>query len=178
MLANKVTPRVADGRSGIVGVNWGGCLVRREGREGKGGRPAVTKVFLGGLEGQRSGKHLLWPEGTLQCRGETCCRGVCCFSFSSVWVDLYLGWGAGQRGSITVGVGRHTRSSRRALITSVSLGCRVAISARALISHRTTAGERGWGDAVEARRPSKRKKSSSKCCPPTPFYNLLPIATV
>lgn len=34
---------------------------RREGREGKRGRPSVTKVF----GGQRSGKHLLWPEGTL-----------------------------------------------------------------------------------------------------------------
>lgn len=34
----------------------GGCLVRREGREGKGGRPAVTKVFLGGwrVRGQGS----------------------------------------------------------------------------------------------------------------------------
>lgn len=96
VLADKVTPRVADGRSGAAGVNWwGGCLVRREGREGKRGLFRSYKSVFGGLEGQRSGKHLLWPEGTLQCLGETCCRGVCCFSFSSVWVDLYLGLGGG-----------------------------------------------------------------------------------
>lgn len=75
-----------------------GCLVRREGREGKRG-PALSHKSVLGWEGQRSGKHLLWPEGTLQRPGETCCRGVCCcfsfffFFFSSVWVDLYLGRG-------------------------------------------------------------------------------------
>lgn len=55
VLEDKVTPRVADGRSGPAGEEESG-----EGRQK--GCPTVTKVF----GGQRSGKHLLWPEGTLQ----------------------------------------------------------------------------------------------------------------
>lgn len=164
VLADKVTPKVADGRSGAAGVGLGWLSSKERGKRRQRGPSRSHKSVLGGLEGQRSGKHLLWPEGTLQRPGETCCRGVCCFSFPSVWVDLYPGRGAGQRGSITVGVGRHTRSSRRAVITSVSLGCRVAISACALISHQTTAGGerrgRGWDGS---KRGFKEKDVLTKC---------------
>lgn len=48
VLADKVTPRVADGRSGTAGEGRGcGGLVRREGREGKGAVSSSQKCFWG-----------------------------------------------------------------------------------------------------------------------------------
>lgn len=103
--------------------------MRREGREGKGGRPAVTKVFLGAWRVRGRGSICCSLRGHCSA-GERPVAVVCAaLAFQACgWIFIWAG-GAGQRGSITVGVGRHTRSSRRALITSVSLGCRVAISA-------------------------------------------------
>lgn len=61
---------------------------RREGREGKEAVPQSQKCF----GGQRSGKHLLWPGGTLR-RWERPVAVVCAAQLFSMWVDLYLGLG-------------------------------------------------------------------------------------
>lgn len=80
MLKDKVTLRVADGRSDSAGRE-------REGREGKKAVPQVTKVFRVKDRGSICsglGGHCIGGQG------ETCCRGVCAAWPFSVWVDLYL----------------------------------------------------------------------------------------
>lgn len=55
VLHNKVTPRVADGRSVPVG----------DADRGERGQKKMLSHSHKSVWGQRSGKHLLWPEGTL-----------------------------------------------------------------------------------------------------------------
>lgn len=67
----------------------------REGREGKGAVPQSQKC-LGSEVGEASA--LAW--GDIAALGETCCRGVCCWSFQRVGGSLSLT--SGQTRSITV----------------------------------------------------------------------------
>lgn len=95
VLADKVTPRVADGRSDAAGGEERGKRRQR-------GRPTVTKVFWGSEVGEASA--VAW--GDIASLGETCCRGVCCLAFQHVGGSLSrTGLTAGQKRSITVSVG-------------------------------------------------------------------------
>lgn len=70
---DKVTPRVADGRSGPAGGEETGNRRQR-------GHPSVTKVFRGSEVREASAPA--W--GDIASLGETCCRGVCCLAFQHV----------------------------------------------------------------------------------------------
>lgn len=156
VLEDKVTPRVADGRSGPAGGEERGKRRQK--------RPSLSHKSVWGSEvGEASA--LAW--GDIASLGETCCRGVCCLAFQHVGGSLSrTGLTFGQRGSITVSVGWHTHTR------GINNICFIELWSGHFYT-KTLIGDYSVCSRGKVKWEAGKLQSHPKC-----FYNLLPIATV